>query len=99
MDVGGRGQPGQQRGVLDRVPSPKAAPAEHLVTPPGPEHDADRQGAPGEHRPTTLLKGPAVLDPTGDEHGDGEGEGHRETHESGVEPVSYTHLTLPTKRI
>ena len=36
---GGGGQPGQERGVLDRVPGPVAAPAEHLVGPPAAEHD------------------------------------------------------------
>ena len=34
VDEGGGGQPGQERRVLDRIPRPVAAPAEHLVRPP-----------------------------------------------------------------
>ena len=85
VDVGRRRQPRQQRGVLDRVPAPEAAPAEHLVAPPRAEHDADRERAPGQHRPAPLLERPAVVHPAGDEHRDGEGEGHGEADEAGVE--------------
>ena len=41
VEVGGAGEPRQERRVLDRVPRPVAAPAEHLVAPPRAEHDAD----------------------------------------------------------
>ena len=48
VQVGGAAQPGQQGGVLHRVPAPEPAPAEHLVGPPGAEHDADREEGEGD---------------------------------------------------
>ena len=44
VQVGGAAQPRQEGGVLDRVPAPEAAPAEHLVGPPGAEDDARPTG-------------------------------------------------------
>ncbi len=85
VDVGGRGQPRQQRRVLDGVPAPESAPAEYLVAPPRPEHDAEGERTPGEHRPTPLLQGPALLHSTGHEHRNGEGEGDAEAHKSQIE--------------
>ena len=60
VQVGGAGEPRQERRVLDRVPGPVAAPAEHLVGPPRAEHDADGQEAPGEQRPPPGLDEPAL---------------------------------------
>ena len=76
---------GQERGVLDRVPAPEAAPAEHLVGPPGPEHDPEREEGQGEEREAAGLDEPALPDPAGDERGDGEGERDREADEAEVE--------------
>ena len=67
-------QPRQERGVLDRVPSPEAAPAEHLVRPPRAEDDADRQERPRQQRPPSGLDLPPLADPAGGQHPDGEGE-------------------------
>ena len=53
-------QPGQQRGVLHRVPSPEAAPAEHLVGPPRTQHDADGEEGEGHQRPAAALDLPAI---------------------------------------
>ena len=85
MDIGGRREPRQQRGVLDGIPPPKAAPAEDLVAPPRAEHDAERERTPGEHRPAALLERPAFLDSAGDEHRDREGEGNAHPNEAEVE--------------
>ena len=78
MQVGGAGQPRQEACVLDRIPSPDAAPAEHLVAPPAAEDDAGREEAPGEERPAPCLEQPALSHTTGDERGDGERE--RDAH-------------------
>ena len=85
VDVGGAGEPRQEAGVLDRVPRPVAAPAEHLVAPPGAEHDADGEEAPGEQRPAAGLQQPALADPPGHQRGDGEGERHGEADVAEVE--------------
>ena len=85
VQVGRAAQPGQQRGVLDRVPAPEAAPAEHLVGPPGAEHDADGEEGEGHQRPAPALDLPAVPHPARGQHADGEGEGHGEDDEADVE--------------
>ena len=69
---------GRRRRVLDRVPRPHAAPAEHLVAPPAAEQDADREEAPREQRPAARLQQPALADATGDQRRDRERERHRE---------------------
>ena len=85
VQVGGAGEPGQERGVLDRVPRPVAAPAQDLVGPPGAEHDADGEEAPGEQRPAPGLDQPALAHPAGGQRGDGEGERHGEPDVAEVE--------------
>ena len=40
-------EPGDEAGVLNRVPEPEAAPAEFVISPPGTEADAYGQAAPG----------------------------------------------------
>ena len=85
VDVRGGGQPRQQAGVLDRVPRPHAAPAEHLVAPPAAEQDADREERPREQRPAPRLHQPALADPPGDQRGDGERERHRHADVAEVE--------------
>ena len=85
VDVRGAGQPRQEAGVLDRVPRPHPAPAEHLVAPPPAEQDADRQERPREQRPAAGLHQPALADASGDEGGDGEGERHGEPDVAEVE--------------
>ncbi|CAB4872701.1 unannotated protein [freshwater metagenome] len=85
MDVGRRGQPRQEGRVFYRVPTPEATPAQDLVAPPGTQHDADAQDAPGQHGPLTEPDGPTFIDPTGYQHGHREDEGHRKAHEAGVE--------------
>ena len=50
VQEGGAGEPGHQRGVLDRVPAPVAAPAELRVGPAGAEQDPDAEEQPGGER-------------------------------------------------
>ena len=85
VEVGRPAEPGQQRGVLDRVPTPEAAPTEHLIRPPGTEHDADGQEGEGHQGPAPALDLPAVAHPARGQHADGEGEGHGEDDEADVE--------------
>ena len=85
VEVGRPAEPGQQRRVLHRVPAPEAAPAEHLVGPPGAEHDADGEEGERHQRPAPALDLPAVPHPARGQHADGEGEGHGEADESDVE--------------
>ena len=60
VQIGGGAQPGQDGGVLHRVPGPEAAPAEHLVRPPGAEQDPDGEEAPREQRPAPGGELPAL---------------------------------------
>ena len=91
MDERRRREPGQEAGVLDRVPSPDPAPAEDLVAPPRAEHDPDRQEAPGEQGPAPRVEQPALTDPAGDEAGDGEGERDAEADVAEVEHRRVDH--------
>ena len=51
MQQRGADEPRHERGVLDRVPEPQAAPAELVVGPPAAQRDADGERAPGGQRP------------------------------------------------
>ena len=85
VEVGRPAQPGEEGGVLDRIPAPEASPPEYLVGPPGAEHDPDGEGGKGEQGPATALDLPSIADPASGEHADGEGEGHGEPDEADVE--------------
>ena len=85
MDERGGGEPREQRRVLDRVPAPEAAPAEHRVAPPRAEHDADREEAPRDERRTADRGEPSFTESSGDERGDREGERDREADVARVE--------------
>ena len=74
MQQRGAGEPGQQRGVLHRVPEPVAAPAEFVIRPPGAERDAAGQQAPGGQRPGPHPASPGGIDAAFQQRGDGEGE-------------------------
>ena len=85
VQVGGPGQPGQERGVLHRIPRPVATPAQHVVGPPGPEDDAHRQATPGDQRPPTSLQQPALPEATSGQGGHRQGEGHGEPDVTQIE--------------
>ena len=76
VDVGGRGDPRHERGVFHRVPRPHAAPPEHLVAPPAPEDDSEREEAEGEQRPPSRGEQPALTETTSHERGDRERKRH-----------------------
>ena len=85
VDERGAREPRHERGVLDRVPEPPAAPAELVVGPVGAERDAEREEHPGGRRPRTHPAGPGGVKTTGDERGDREGERHGEAHVAQIE--------------
>ena len=60
----GRRQPRHQRGILDRVPEPPAAPAELVIGPVAAGGDAERQEDPGAQHPRPHRPGkPASTSP------------------------------------
>ena len=79
------GEPGHERGVLDRIPEPPAAPAELVVGPPRAHGDADGQAHPGGERPRPHPARPGGVDAPFDQRGDGEREGDREADVARVE--------------
>ena len=81
----GAGQPGHERGVLDRVPEPPAAPAELVVGPPAAERDAERQRDPGRQRPGPHPARPGGVDPALDQRRDRERVGGREADIAEIE--------------
>ena len=85
VDERGRGQPREQRRVLDRVPTPEATPTEHRVAPPRAEHDADREKAPRDQRGAAHRREPPFAEAAGDERGDRERERDRESDVARVE--------------
>src|SRR3984893_18583105 len=51
MQQRGGGKPWHQRGILDRIPEPEAAPAKRVIGPIGAHRYAECQGNPGDQRP------------------------------------------------
>ena len=85
MQQRGAGEPRHQRGVLDRIPEPEAAPAEDVVGPPAAERDAEGEEAPRRERPRPHPARPGGVDPAFEQGGDGEGVGHREADIAEIE--------------
>ena len=81
----GRGEPGKQPGVLDRVPGPVAAPTQLLVRPDHPEREAKGQDEPAHHGPAPHGAQPRVIEVAGDERRQPEGERNRHPDKPGVE--------------
>ena len=80
----GRGEePGDEAGVLHRVPGPVPAPAQDLVAPPHPRHLPRGEEAPGDEGPPPGLLHPGLVAPGG--HGRHRvGVGHAQAHETQV---------------
>ncbi len=60
VQEGGASEPGQQGRVLDRVPSPVSAPAEHVIGPVRAQSNATGEQSPGHHRPAARDVDPFV---------------------------------------
>ena len=85
MQERGAGEPRHQRGVLDRIPEPEAAPAQDVIGPPAAERDAEREEAPGGESPRPHPARPGGIDAAFEQGGDGEGIGHREADIAEIE--------------
>ena len=86
MEQRGRRQPGHERGVLDRVPEPPAAPAELVIGPVAARGDARASGRSRRRAPRAASPGrrPAPTS-RGDKRADREGESDREADIAEVE--------------
>ena len=71
-------EPREQGSVLHRVPSPVAAPAEHVIGPRRAQHHAGALEQPRDQRPAACGENPGVARLPRDQRADGEGERHRE---------------------
>ena len=89
--IRGRHEPRHEGRVLDRIPRPVAAPAEHLVRPHGAEEVAEAQEEPREQRPAPRRADPLVAEPPRRQRRDREGERHRRAHVAGVERRRVDH--------
>src|SRR5436305_15264201 len=85
MERRGGGEPGQERGVLYRVPGPVPSPAEHLVGPPAAEHDRASEEDPGDEQEVAQRPDEVVSQAPDEEGGAGETAGDRHAHEARVE--------------
>src|ERR1017187_4712550 len=79
------GEPGHERGIFHRVPSPVTAPSEDSVSPVRAEEDADGEEAPGHHGPAARNLNPFLAGILHDERAQREGEGNGEADVSQVE--------------
>ena len=85
MQQRSRNEPGHERGVLDRIPEPPAAPAKFVVGPPGTKRDSHGQEHPGSKRPWTHPACPGSVNLALDQCGNGKGEGDRKTDIARIE--------------
>ncbi|OIQ68924.1 hypothetical protein GALL_494760 [mine drainage metagenome] len=70
-------QPGQKRGIFNRVPKPPAAPAQLVISPPGTHGNTNGQANPGRCSPGTRPARPGRIQPAIEQCSDGEGKRHR----------------------
>ena len=85
MQQSGRRQPGHERGVLDRVPEPPAAPAQLVIGPIAARRDAERQEDPARQHPGPHGAGQRRVDVPGQHRPDGQAEGDRQADIAEVE--------------
>ena len=85
MEQGGRRQPRHQRGILDRVPEPPAAPAQLVISPVAARGDAKRQEDPARQHPWPHRPRQRRVDLAGEQRADREAERHRQADIAEVE--------------
>ena len=78
-------EPRHERGVLDRIPEPPAAPTQFVVGPPAAERNANGQEHPGGDRPRPRPPRTGRAQTTRQPGRNGEGEGHGEPDVAHVE--------------
>ena len=91
MDQRGADEPRHERGVLDRIPEPPAAPAQLVVRPPAAEHDAAGEKAPRERGPRPRPARPRRVEPAAEQRRDRERERDRESDVAHVEHRRMEH--------
>ena len=79
------GEPWHERRVLDGIPGPVPAPAEHVIAPPAADQEPERQEVPCDDGPASRDRDPLIARPARDEGRHGERERHREAREAQVE--------------
>ena len=100
MQEGGADEPRHERGVLDRVPSPVAAPSEHGVGPVRAEKNAAGEESPGDHGPAAGDVNPFFAGILHDQRAQREGEGDGESDVAEIEHGRMDdHLGILQKRI
>ena len=82
VDERGAHQPRHQRHVLDGVPAPVAAPAQHVVGPPGAQDVAQPENHPRHHRVAARQGDPLVAQLARRQRGDRERERHAPAHQA-----------------
>ncbi len=94
------GEPGHERSIFHRVPSPVTAPPEDSVSPVRAEENADGEEAPGHHGPAARDLNPFLAGILHDERAQREGEGNGEAYVSQVKHGRMDdHLGILQKRI
>ena len=78
-------EPGQERDVLDGIPGPVAAPAEHGIRPERAQQQPEGEEAPHHERPSADDRDPLVRALPGEQRRDAESEGHGEADEPEVQ--------------
>src|SRR3989304_7290001 len=101
MQEGGAGQPGHKHGVFYRVPTPEAAPTQHIISPPPTEDQTDGQENPGNQRPASRGSNPLIfLRLAGDESCHGESKGNDKTGKTDIGGGWVAdHAKMPQQRI
>ena len=94
------GKPRHKRGILDRVPSPVTAPAQHRIRPVRAQEDSDRQETPGHHRPAARDVNPLLTRIAHDQRAHRECEGNSESDVAQIQHGRVNHhLRILKKRI
>ena len=79
------GQPGQQGGVLHRIPEPPAAPAKFVIGPPATQGDTQGKESPRHGRPGPGPARPGGIQATVDQGSDCKGKGDGKPHITHIE--------------
>ena len=82
VNEGRADEPGHQRDILDRVPAPVSAPAEHVIGPPRAQDVAQAKNDPGHHAVAPRQGDPLVAQSASGQRGNREREGYGPAHQA-----------------
>ncbi|CAB5031412.1 unannotated protein [freshwater metagenome] len=80
MDICRSCEPRQETCIFYWVPCPYTAPAEHFITPPSAQDDAESEKPPRTQGPTSSFNEPSFADAPSDESCNSKGKRNGETH-------------------